>query len=204
MTAQHPMKAVKASIDKLNDAGFCSWTVTGKIRGPYRLLARPLVKVRSRDGREDKVRVSNLTKLKGGSYVADVHPEDLAEIDKSKPWVVPPADVMPDIPRLTHLGRLALLELYESIAGTRAMLALKRTMKGMKNRERRECVRSAILEMKPGPAPRVGPTFSALCTTLAELTSEEHVQKTLAEVQNAPTGAERCAHLAAAIERARA
>lgn len=203
------VNAVNARVAKVHERGFCTWTLSGQIKGPYRLMSKGTVTVKRSDGHVETLRVVNMVK-KGALYIGDVHPEDQAARDREQhPWIVQPPEVLPDIPT----GRACwskddLLELLESLVGTRAMLRFRDSLRMLPRKEKRillneEIDRIAGLTPVPRQGVRLakGERWSDLVEKLGAILGEAGLQAFLRNLQYESDSDQRRAILRAEIDR---
>lgn len=214
------IKAVNTRVAKTHDKGFCTWTMTGQVKGPYRLMSMETVKVKRADGLIETLRVVNVEKAKAPSklYVGDVHPDDdVARNMARNPNFVPPPAELPDVPHNRGLwSRSSLESLLEQMVGTRAMLKFRASTRGrgLKRDDHRVLFNAEIDRLtgkkpEPSPAPAVTnslyPSGSRWCdleAKLEELVGTKGLQAFIGTLQHERDAGARMAAMRAEIARA--
>lgn len=214
------IKAVNDRVAKTHDKGFCTWTMTGQIKGPYRLMSMETVKVKRADGLVEILRVVNVEKAKPPSklYVGDVQPDDdIARNLARNPNFVPPPAALPDVPADRGLwSRSSLESLLEQMIGTRGMLKFRASTRGrgLKRDDHRALFNAEIDRLTgklptSSPAPEVttsvyppGSRWCDLEAKLEELVGTKGLQRFIGTLQHERDAGARMAAMRAEIARA--
>lgn len=207
------IEKANAQVAKTHERGFCTWTLGGRITGPYRLMSKGTVRVKTRAGAVETVRVVNVEQVNGPKklYVGDCHPDDAQQVDRlaaslvaAGAQIIPPPDILPDVPgKRQHWSRLSLESLLEDMVGTLAMARFRATLRGLPRLEQRAALNAEIDRLANGTL-RLGERWCDLEARLEELVGSKGLQTFIGGLQGERNSALRMAAIQAEIERAQA